>query len=284
MAARIAGVIPGSLADEAGLRPGERIISINNIEIRDYLDYVYASCSEEVTVELEGRTVVIENDDFEPLGVTFDTLLIDEPKSCRNKCVFCFIDQLPKGMRETCYFKDDDYRLSFLQGNYVSMTNMTDEDVDRIIRYSIPRINVSVHTTNPELRKRMLSNKNADRVLEYLRRLADGGVNINAQIVLCPGYNDGAELERSIEDLAALGESVESVSIVPVGISDHREGLAELKGFDRESAAAVIKTVSAYQERFKKRGESASFTLPTSFISRRSCRFPTILSTTAFRR
>lgn len=252
VAARIANILSGSPADEAGLCVGETIISINGIEIKDYLDYMYASCSEEAEVELENRTVLVENYDFEPLGIIFDTLLIDEPKSCRNKCVFCFIDQLPKGMRETCYFKDDDYRLSFLQGNYVTMTNMADDDVDRIIRYSIPRINISVHTTNPELRKKMLHNKNAGKIMDYLKRLADGGLNINAQIVLCPGYNDGEELERTIADIASLGESVESVSIVPVGLSAYREGLAELGGFDKDMSADVIDAVEKWQKKFKK--------------------------------
>lgn len=252
MAAKIAGVEAGSLADIAGLCPGDIILKINTIEINDYLDYMYASSAEEVIIELEDKTARILNDDFEPLGISFESLLIDEPRSCRNKCVFCFIDQLPKGMRDTCYFKDDDYRLSFLQGNYVSMTNMTDSDVDRIIRYNIPRINISVHTTNPELRCKMLSNKNAGKINDYLSRLADGGLNINAQIVLCPGYNDKAELDKTISDIAALGESVESVSIVPVGLSDHREGLAPLVGFDKASAADVISQVSIWQKKFKK--------------------------------
>ncbi len=251
MSARVSNVLPDSLADIAGIKDGDVILSINDIEINDYLDYMYASCNEEVTIKLSDRTVSIDNFDFEPLGINFDTLLIDEPKSCRNKCVFCFIDQLPKGMRETCYFKDDDYRLSFLQGNYVSMTNMTDDDVERILRYNIPRINISVHTTNPELRCKMLNNKNAGKVLSYLRRFADGGLNINAQIVLCPDYNDGAELDRTICDIAALGDSIESVSIVPVGLTDHRDGLAELRGFDASSSASVIRQVEKWQRKFK---------------------------------
>lgn len=274
MAARIADVLSGSPADMAGLCAGETIISINGIEINDYLDYMYASCNEEAEVELENRTVFVENYDFEPLGIIFETLLIDKPKSCRNKCVFCFIDQLPKGMRETCYFKDDDYRLSFLQGNYVSMTNMTDDDIDRIIRYSIPRINISVHTTNPELRKKMLNNKNAGKVMDYLKKLADGGLNINAQIVLCPGYNDGAELERSISDIASLGESVESVSIVPVGLSDHREGLANLCGFDKKSSAEVIKTVEKWQKKFKKERGTNLIYLGDEFYLNANLPFP----------
>ena len=239
MAARIASIDPGSLAEQAGLRAGETILEINGIEIRDYLDYMYASCQDEIEIRLEDRTVEIENEDYLPLGVGFDSLLIDQPRSCHNQCVFCFIDQLPKNMRETCYFKDDDYRLSFLQGNYVSMTNL-------------PRINVSVHTTNPELRKQMLHNKRAGAVLDYLRRFAEGGLNLNAQIVLCPGYNDGPELDRTLEDLGKLGYSMESISIVPVGLSDHREGLPALTRFDRESAGAVIRQVTAWQDRFRK--------------------------------
>ena len=252
MSVRIAQVDPGSLAQQAGLRSGDRIEEINGIAIRDYLDFMYASCQEKAELRLQDRTVIIENEDYMPLGITFDTLLIDEPRSCHNRCIFCFIDQLPKGMRETCYFKDDDYRLSFLQGNYVSMTNMKDEDVERILRYHLPRINISVHTTNPELRKTMLHNKRAGEVLGYLRRFAEEGLNINAQIVLCPGYNDGAELDRTLFDLGNLGESVESISIVPVGLSAHREGLAPLKGFDRESARTVIAQTEKWQEKFLK--------------------------------
>lgn len=251
MSARVSNVLPDSLADIAGIKEGDVILSINDIEINDYLDYMYASCNEEITIKLSDRKVSLDNFDFEPLGINFDTLLIDGPKSCRNKCVFCFIDQLPKGMRETCYFKDDDYRLSFLQGNYVSMTNMTEDDVERILRYNIPRINISVHTTNPDLRCKMLNNKNAGKVLCYLQRFADGGLNINAQIVLCPDYNDGAELDRTICDIATLGDSVESVSIVPVGLTDHRYGLAKLKGFDASSSASVIRQVEKLQRKFK---------------------------------
>lgn len=252
MSAKISGVVPGSPAEQAGLAVGDVILEINGTAIRDYLDFMYASCQEEIEIRLEDRVLKIENEDYLPLGVEFQTLLIDEPRSCRNKCIFCFIDQLPKNMRETCYFKDDDYRLSFLQGNYVSMTNMSEEDVERVIRYHLPRINVSVHTTNPELRQRMLRNKNAGKVLEYLRRFADGRLNLNAQIVLCPGWNDGAELDRTLEDLGNLGYSLESVSVVPVGLSDYREGLEPLKRFDKASAAAVIRQVEAWQSRFQK--------------------------------
>ncbi len=250
MAAKITGIDPGSPAAKAGLCAGDEVISINGIEIVDYLDFMYASCQEEVEITLADRTVRIENQDYLPLGIQFSTLLIDEPRACHNRCVFCFIDQLPPNMRESCYFKDDDYRLSFLQGNYVSMTNMTQEDVDRILRYNLPRINVSVHTTNPELRVKMLHNKRAGEVLSYLQKFVDGGLNLNAQIVLCPGWNDGAELDRTLSDLGSLGGSLESVSVVPVGLSDYREKLEPLDGFDKESSKAVIEQVGKWQEKF----------------------------------
>lgn len=252
MAATVHSVDSGSIAEAAGIRSGDVLLAIDETEIHDYLDYMFASCREEMELQLQDRTVHISNEDFMPLGIRFATLLIDEPKSCHNRCVFCFIDQLPKGMRETCYFKDDDYRLSFLQGNYVSMTNMKQEDVDRILRYHLPRINVSVHTTNPELRVRMLHNKRAGEVLDYLRQFADGGINLNAQIVLCPDYNDGEELDRTLRDLGAFGESMESISIVPVGLSAHREGLTPLRKFEKDSAKAVIAQVARWQEHFLK--------------------------------
>ncbi len=250
MAARITNIESGSLAEKAGLCRGDVIQSINGIELIDYLDFMFASCQEEIEIALEDRVVRIENQDYLPLGIQFATLLIDEPRACHNRCVFCFIDQLPKCMRESCYFKDDDYRLSFLQGNYVSMTNMNDSDVERILRYNLPRINVSVHTTNPELRVKMLHNKRAGEVLSYLKRFVDGGLNLNAQIVLCPGWNDGEELDRTISDLGSMGGSLESVSVVPVGLSAYRDKLEELQGFDKESAKAVIEQVTGWQERF----------------------------------
>lgn len=253
MSARIASIKKNSLADEAGLKVGDTIIEINGIKIIDYLDYMYASCAENINIITSDNEYNIINEDYEPLGICFDTLLIDEPKSCHNKCVFCFIDQLPKNMRKSCYFKDDDYRLSFLQGNYVSMTNMSDDDIDRIIRYNIPRINISVHTTNPELRCRMLHNKRAGKINEYLKRFADNGLNINAQIVLCPDFNDGKELDRTISDIDKIGYSIESVSVVPVGLSDHRQGLTEIKPFIKESASKTINQIERWQEYFKEK-------------------------------
>jgi len=251
MSAKVNRVLPGSLAEKYGIMPGDTIIRINGKEVCDYLDYMFLSANEQLNIVLQNRSVKLINEDYEPLGIEFDTLLIDEPRSCRNKCIFCFIDQLPQNMRESCYFKDDDYRLSFLQGNYVTLTNMSDEDLDRIIDYSIPRINVSVHTTNPELRCKMLNNRFAGKIMEQLKRFSGSGMRINCQIVLCRGYNDGAELDRTIADIYSLGDSVESLSIVPVGLSAHRAGLTELNSFDKESSVEVIKQVLEWQKKFK---------------------------------
>ncbi len=251
MSAVINRVHEGSLAAKHGIKAGDEIIKINGRDITDYLDYMYLSANEDITVELADRNVRIKNEDYEPLGIEFETLLIDEPKSCRNKCIFCFIDQLPPNMRESCYFKDDDYRLSFLQGNYVTLTNISDAEIDRIIEYNLPRINVSVHTTNPELRCKMLTNRFAGKIMEQIRRFADGGMQINCQVVLCRGYNDGAELERTIRDLGSVGECIESLSIVPVGLSAYRDGLTQLEAFDRDSSRAVIDLVEKWQKKFK---------------------------------
>ena len=251
MSARISEVHPDSLASKSGIKSGDVIVRINGKEVNDYLDYMFLSANEELNIELEDRVIELINEDFEPLGIEFDTLLIDEPRSCHNKCVFCFIDQLPANMRQSCYFKDDDYRLSFLQGNYVTLTNMKDSDIDRIIEYSIPRINVSVHTTNPALRCEMLNNKFAGKIMEQMKRFSGSGMMINCQIVLCRGINDGEELDRTIMDIYSLGDSIESLSVVPVGISAHRDGLAKLDSFDKDSSKAVIKQVSAWQKKFK---------------------------------
>jgi len=251
MSAVINRVLKGSLAEKYGIKSGDEILTINGKKIKDYLDYMFLSSNEKLSISLKDRDILIDNEEFEPLGIEFDTLLIDSPRSCHNKCIFCFIDQLPKDMRQSCYFKDDDYRLSFLQGNYVTLTNMKDSDLDRIIEYAIPRINVSVHTTNPQLRVKMLSNKNAGKIMEQIKRFSDGGLMINCQVVLCRGFNDEDELDRTISDLASFGECIESLSIVPVGISAHRKGLAELIPFDEESSRRVIEQVSAWQKKFK---------------------------------
>lgn len=253
MTAVVHSVEKGSLAYKNKIKPGDVIEKINGSEIVDYLDYMYLSSNEKVEIELADRTVNIINEDFEPLGIEFESLLIDKPKSCRNKCIFCFIDQLPDCMRESCYFKDDDYRLSFLQGNYVTLTNLSDDELDRIVEYNIPRINVSVHTTNPELRVKMLNNKNAGKIMTQLGKFADAGLSINCQIVLCPDINDKEELDRTLSDLEKFAYDIESVSIVPVGLTKYRDGLFELKSFDKESSKEVISQVEKWQKKFKEK-------------------------------
>ena len=249
-------VEPGSYADEAGLCKGDKILSVNGNDFYDILEYRYLTAEYEVCLTVEKKNgdieeITIEND-YEDLGIEFSNALIDTAKSCRNKCIFCFIDQLPKGMRETVYFKDDDTRLSFLQGNYVTLTNLDDDDLKRLIKMRISPINISVHTTNPDLRIKMLSNKNAGRIFEIMKRFADNGIYMNAQIVLCRDYNDKEELDRTIGDIASLSPYVESLSVVPVGLTAHREGLCKLKAFDKESSREVIEQVAKWQRKLKK--------------------------------
>lgn len=252
----IAYVEPDSLASEAGICPGDILVSVNGSEPLDILEYRYLCAEYEVTIEVEKQNgtheiITIEND-YEDLGIEFDEGLIDTAQSCRNKCIFCFIDQLPKGMRETVYFKDDDARLSFLQGNYVTLTNMSDDDIDRLIKMRVSPINISVHTTNPELRVKMLNNRFAGNILERMKKFAEAGLYMNCQIVLCPGFNDKEELDRTINDLAALLPYTSSLSVVPVGLTRYREGLCKLKPFDRESSRATVEQVERHQKRILK--------------------------------
>ncbi len=249
----IAYVEPGSPAEAAGIQPGDTLVSIGGETPLDIIEYRYLCAEYEVTLEIlkkNGTTeiITIEND-YEDLGIEFSEGLIDSAQSCTNKCIFCFIDQLPKGMRETVYFKDDDARLSFLQGNYVTLTNMTDSDIDRLIRMRVSPINISVHTTNPDLRCKMLSNRFAGNILERMHKFAEAGLYMNCQIVLCPGYNDGAELDRTIDDLADMLPYVSSLSVVPVGLTRYRDGLCPLKPFDRKSSLSTIRQVEAHQRR-----------------------------------
>ena len=249
----IAYVEPFSPAAQAGILAGDVLLKINGSDFYDILEYRYLTAEYEVELEIkklngEIVTVTIEND-YEDLGIEFKEGLIDEAQSCRNKCIFCFIDQLPKGMRETVYFKDDDTRLSFLQGNYVTLTNMSDEEIDRLIAMRVSPINVSVHATNPELRCKMLNNRFAGKCYDIMKKFAQNGIMMNCQIVLCPGINDGAELDRTINDLAALYPHVNSVSAVPVGLTRYREGLYPLMPYTKETAAQIIEQVGAHQER-----------------------------------
>ena len=250
----IQSIVPGSIAEEMELQPGDTVLAINGQDIEDVFDYHYLVNDEYVemlirTADGTEEVLEIEKDYDEDIGIVFESSLMDDYRSCSNSCIFCFIDQLPKGMRETMYFKDDDSRLSFLQGNYITMTNMKDEALERIIRYKLEPINVSVHTTNPELRCMMLHNRFAGKIMEQLQKLYEGGIIMNGQIVLCKNVNDGEELERSIRDLSGFIPNIESVSVVPVGLSDHREGLYPLEPFNREDAREVIACIEKWQKK-----------------------------------
>ncbi len=249
----IKSVDPGSIADELGLEPGDRLLSIDGHDPEDIFDYEYYLENESVVVEVqkadgEEWELDIEND-YQDLGLTFENGLMSEYRSCTNKCIFCFIDQMPPGMRDTLYFKDDDSRLSFLQGNYVTLTNMKEKDIDRIIRFHLSPINISVHTTDPELRCRMLHNRFAGKALGYMDRLYAAGTPMNGQIVLCRGINDGEQLERTIRDLSRYIPCMESVSVVPVGLSRYREGLYPLEPFTAEDAARTIDQIERWQKK-----------------------------------
>ncbi len=252
MAVLIKGVLRHSYADRTGIEAGDTILSINDNEIVDVLDYRFYQLNSELELKIRDKDqkihmVRLRKPQYEELGLEFDSYLMDEEKSCRNKCVFCFIDQLPKGMRESLYFKDDDSRLSFLFGNYVTLTNLTEHEISRIIKMHISPINVSVHTTNPELRCKMMNNRFAGEALSVLKRFSDSGIALNTQIVCCPGLNDGDELIRSLNDLEALG--VNLIAVVPVGITKYREGLYPLSPFTKEKARETVKIIEEFGER-----------------------------------
>jgi putative radical SAM enzyme (TIGR03279 family) len=253
MSVTIAGVEPGSPAARCGIAKGHQLERINGHTIADVLDYRFYMTEKSLRLDLldeagNAYSLPLRKGEYDDLGLVFDTYLMDSEKSCRNHCCFCFIDQMPPGLRQSLYFKDDDARLGFLFGNYVTLTNLDDEDIDRLITMRISPINVSVHTTNPELRVRMMKNPRAGEVLAYLPRLCEAGIQVNAQLVLCPGLNDGAELERSLRDLARLGPHLQSVSVVPVGLTKHRAGLSPLRLFDEKEAAAVLDIVNRHGE------------------------------------
>ncbi len=249
----IRAVNPGSIAQEMGIEQGDRLLAIDGQEIRDIFDYQYYIQDEYIEVLVEKHSgeewlLEIDKEYEEDLGVEFENGLMDDYRSCHNRCIFCFIDQMPKGMRDTLYFKDDDSRLSFLQGNYVTLTNTSEEDIDRIIRYHLSPINISFQTTDPELRCKMLHNRFAGEALKKVDRLYAGGIRMNGQIVLCKGVNDKGELNRSIRDLTKYIPQLESVSVVPVGLSKYREGLYPLEPFTKEDAREVIAMIHGWQE------------------------------------
>lgn len=249
----ISKIEPGSIAEELELEPGDTLLSINGNEMEDVFDYHFLINDDYLVLLVlkkngEEWELEIEKDYSEDLGIEFENGLMDDYKSCTNKCMFCFIDQMPPGMRETLYFKDDDSRLSFLQGNYITLTNMKEKDLDRIIKYKLAPINISVHTTNPELRCKMLHNRFAGEALKKIEKLYEGHIEMNGQIVLCKGVNDGEELDRSIRDLVGYMPYMESLSVVPVGLTRYREGLYPLEPFEKEDAREVIAIIEKWQK------------------------------------
>ena len=253
----ISAVTPGSIAEEMEIEPGDVLVSVNGQEPEDVFDYRYLMNEEEVLVVIrkpdgEEWELEIEKEYEDDLGMEFENGLMDDYRSCRNKCMFCFIDQLPKGMRDTLYFKDDDSRLSFLQGNYLTLTNMSEHDLEKIIYYKLSPINISFQATNPELRCKMLHNRFAGDVMDKVRRLKEAGIMMNGQIVLCRGVNDGEELDRSIRDLVTLIPELQSVSVVPVGLTRYRDGLYPLEPFTKEDACKVLDLIHSWQEKLLK--------------------------------
>ena len=250
---KIKSVMHGSPCDKHGIQKGDMLVRINGHGIKDVLDYMYYAADTDIALEIERDnvplTIHINKDEYDDLGLEFETFLMDNKQSCSNKCVFCFIDQMPPGMRETLYFKDDDARLSFLQGNYVTLTNLKQSDIDRIIEMKL-NINVSVHTTNPELRVKMMHNRFAGEKLKFIWQLAQSGIKLNCQIVCCPGLNDGDELRRSLTDLGTLMPNITSMAVVPVGVTKFRQGLYPLVGFDKKGAGETIDIIEEFQQIF----------------------------------
>ncbi len=275
---KITYVEPGSIADEAGIEAGDFLVALNGKEVNDILEYKFitADCEYEVTVKkADGSYEVIEivNNYAEDLGLEFENALLTKARSCANKCVFCFIDQLPEGMRETLYFKDDDSRLSFLQGNYITMTNLSDKDLKRITDIKMSPINISVQCTDGEIRKFMLGNKKADKLLNQMQKLNDAGICMNCQIVLCPGINDGEVLDKTLSDISKF-PNVYSTSIVPVGMTKYREKLHKLTPFDKEKSVKLIGQVSEWQQKFLKEQGSVKVYLADEFYIMAEKEFP----------
>ena len=250
---KITGITPDSIAEIYGIKSGDELLSVNKNEINDVLDYRFFCTDKKLKLELlrdgKRKKVKIKKDEYDDLGLEFSTYLMDSQRPCQNKCIFCFIDQLPKGMRDTLYFKDDDSRLSFFFGNYITLTNIGEDEIDRIIKMHISPVNISVHTTNPELRCKMMNNRFAGEKLQYIEKLAQAGIKINCQLVLCRGINDGDELRRSIEDLLKFYPAVESIAAVPAGLTRYRDGLFPLESYDKSSASEVIDIIEEYSNR-----------------------------------
>ena len=271
MAVLIQKVELGSWAFRAGIQPGDTLVSIGEHPIQDVLDYRFYMTEERLDLRLlrggKPYQVHIKKEQYDDLGLEFETYLMDRQKSCKNKCVFCFVDQMPKGMRESLYFKDDDSRMSFLFGNYITMTNLTQQDIQRIIEMHISPVNISVHTTDPELRVRMMKNPKAADSLGYLSQLVQGGVKVNTQLVLCPGWNDGPALERTLEDLGRLYPGVQSVACVPVGLTKYRQGLTPLEGYTPKTARETIDIIHRFQDKMMEaHGERVAYPSDEFFL------------------
>lgn len=272
MAVKITGIEKGSLASAKKIKAGDKLIKINGKEIRDVLDYQFYIKDTKLVLVLEeesgkSKIIVIRKEEYEDIGLEFETYLMDKQRHCKNKCIFCFIDQLPEGLRESLYFKDDDSRLSFLFGNYITLTNLTDEEAERIIEMHISPVNVSVQTMNPELRVKMMLNPHAGESLKYLYKFAEAGIAVNTQLVLCPGINDGEELEYSLRELFKLYPAVQSIAAVPVGLTDHRKGLYPLEPYNEKTAAEVIDIIDRLNDEFRKEhGETIAFAADEFYI------------------
>ncbi|MBR6253370.1 MAG: DUF512 domain-containing protein [Clostridia bacterium] len=254
----IKGIKKGSIAEELEIKPGWYLTAVNDTEIKDILDYKYQMFDEYVVITIEDENgeewdYEIDKDENEDIGLEFEEELMDTPRNCANRCIFCFMDQNPPQVRDTLVFKDDDFRLSFMTGNYVTLTNSGYRDLDRIIKYHLSPINISVHATNPAVRSMMLNNKNAGKVMEYIKYLTDNGISINAQIVLCPKINDGKILDQTIKELADFYPKLQCIAIVPVGLTKYREGLYPLETYDKKAASKVIDQVEAWQSKFMKK-------------------------------
>lgn len=267
---KICGVEPASVAAKAGVQSGDYLIRINGEDINDVLDYRFHIANKKITLTLHREDelfdITVKKDEYEDIGLEFETFLMDKQRSCHNKCIFCFIDQNPHGMRETIYFKDDDSRMSFLTGSYITLTNLSERDIDRICRMRISPINISVHTTNPVLRCKMMNNRFAGDSLSALKKFADAGIHINAQIVLCKGVNDSDELTRSMKDLEALYPCVQSVSVVPSGLTKYREALYPLEPFTPEECKSVIEQVTAFSDSCREKHGVGLFYLGDEFF------------------
>lgn len=254
----ITAVKRGSPAHISGIRPGDRLIRINGEEIIDQIDYQAITANSLLILDIEKKNgenaiFTIQKDEYEPLGIQLEDTLLSRPRSCKNQCVFCFIDQMPPSLRKTLYVKDDDWRLSLMMGNYITLTNVTESEMDRIIRRHASPLYISVHATDGNVRRQMMKNPGADKIMEHLKRFADAGIRFHCQIVLCPGINDGPVLEKTLEDLTSLYPAARSAALVPVGLTSHREGLTPLTPYTKETATELLLSIKPFQEKFLKK-------------------------------